>query len=146
MYEIQTLKNAFFLIIIILMILFFIFAIIQDNKHQKEIKFDIIAKEEEIYYECLNDSKETGHNLDYCIRKANICENQTRDIMELNIKNLSLTKIMINSSLEGAIRGGIFGYIISKYEGAFVGIILFSILNPMMKYIQSICTITTNLI
>ena len=132
--------------IVLFMLIFFILAIVRDKKHQKEIKKEIISKEEEIYYECLKESKETNKSIDECIRKANISENKTRDIIEINLKNISLTKKMINSSLEGAIRGGIFGFIISKYEGAFVGIILFATLNPMMKYIQSLCSMKSNLI
>lgn len=146
MYEIQTFKKIFFVILIFTLLILFILAIFNDKYNQNKIKQEIYLEKENIYIECYNKSKKKHKNLSECIKKENDNKNKIKDILEINIKNISLTKEMINSSLEGIVRGSIFGYIIKSYEGAFVGLILFAILNPILTYFKYILNLKCDLI
>lgn len=146
MYELNIFNTIFFSLSIIVLFLFFIFAMISDKKKKKKLNTDIDIINMDDYYNCVKDSKKNNFDLQECLKKNKSLRNKINTIINFNnIKNESLTKKMINSSIQGVIQGSVFGFIISQYEGLFVGLILFAILNPLMTYIEHLLKIKSKI-
>ena len=123
MYNFSTLKGFLFAAMVICTVALFIHAVVLDKKAKdKLIRSRQSVRATKTYLNCVEKS------------------------LAIYDVNVSLTKLMINSSIEGIFRGAIFGYVMARTEGALVGAILFSIMNPMLTYITEISSLDAKLI